>query len=314
MKDIKEPLIILVVFFLLLGFAYNPLKNAMITKGEIRGDSISSIGTTEKTPAYNSNKETSASQNLKETESTIKQLGQSLDSAKAESKRSPYSNKIRMSNVVGLNNTNPDMEYISLSTSLDKNETVKITGWYLKSEVTGYGVVIGGASLLPFPFNKKEDDIILQRNDRVYLTKGFSPVGISFRTNKCTGYFEENRTFIPSLAIQCPLPKNENLPNFSNNYDSNEACLDVIDRIPKCSTRDSAFLRDLPDTVPSSCKTYITAKVNYNTCVSNHFSDTDFPGNEYRVYFNKFGPLWRERSDKITLYDSNNLVVDSVSY
>jgi hypothetical protein len=299
MKDAKEPFIILLVLFVLVGLAYGPAKKARLNSGS-DSNSSSSIGT-------------SGSPN-KSSEEDIKRLEENLNKEIGKEKHSPYYDKIRMSSISGLHGTDPSKEYVILSTNLKKNETVKITGWYLKSEITGYYAVIGKSALLPFPFAKTESDVFLQQKDRVILTKGFSPINISFRTNKCTGYFEEDRTFTPSLSLQCPRPKDEDLPTFSSDYDRNDECVNIIERISRCTTVDSEFIRDLPDTVPSACKTYITTQINYNTCVALHFNDVDFPGNEYRLYLNKFGPLWRKTHDKINLHDENGLIVDTVSY
>ena len=279
MKDIKEPFIILLVLFVLLGLAYGSPKKARLNNS---GDSQNT---------------SSISENKKKAEG-----------------HSPYSGKISMSNISGLYGDDPNQEYIYISSNLDEKETAKITGWYLKSEITGYFVIIGKAALLPFPSTKTESDIFLQNGDRVYLTKGFSPIGISFRTNRCIGYFEENRTFVPSLSLDCPRPEKEKLPQFSSDFDRNDECLNIIERLPRCTTVNSQFIRNLPDTVSSACKTYITTQINYNSCVASHFNDTDFADDEYRVYLNKFGPLWRKTHDKINLYDQNNLVVDTVSY
>ncbi|KKP80075.1 MAG: hypothetical protein UR80_C0039G0014, partial [Parcubacteria group bacterium GW2011_GWB1_35_5] len=70
----------------------------------------------------------------------------------------------------------------------------------------------------------------------------------------------------------------------------------------------------LPDTISLACKNYITTQINYNTCVATHLGDTDFPGNQYRIYLNKFGPLWRTTHDTINLYDENGLIVDTIDY
>ena len=312
MKDTKEPALILLVLFILIGLAYSSPKSTSLNKGGSTGNTTSSIGATDNRLGYSANK--NVAEEIKNTEEDIKKLEKNISEAAEKNKRSPYYRKIMMSSISGLYGDNPDREYISLSTNLDKTETVKITGWYLRSEVTGYYVSIGKAALLPFPFTKTESDIVLQKGDRVYLTKGFSPIGISFRTNKCTGFFEENRTFIPSLSLQCPRPIDEKLPGFSNVYDRNDECITLIERIPRCRTRDSEFIRDLSDTVSESCKIYITTQINYNTCVALHFSDTDFPGNEYRLYLNKFGPLWRQMHDTINLHDESGLVVDTISY
>ena len=64
-----------------------------------------------------------------------------------------------MSNISGLYGDDPNQEYIYISSNLDEKETAKITGWYLKSEITGYFVIIGKAALLPFPSTKTESDI-----------------------------------------------------------------------------------------------------------------------------------------------------------
>jgi len=308
----KEPFLILLILFVFLGLAYSPLKKSSLNTKK-NTESSATIGTNkETTTTYSNNKD--IAKEIKNTEEAIKKLEKNINEEIAKSKQSPYYNKITVSNISGLRNNDPNKEYLSISTRLEKNETVKITGWYLKSEITGYYAIIGGAALLPFPFTKTESNIILQNGDRVYLTKGFSPIGISFRTNKCTGYFEENRTFTPSLSLQCPRPKDEKLPTFSNVYDRNDECIKIIDRIQRCTTKNSEFIRSLPDTVPSACKTYITTQINYNSCVAKHFGDTDFPGKEYRVYLNKFGPLWRPSHDTINLHDENGLIVDTISY
>jgi len=180
--------------------------------------------------------------------------------------------------------------------------------------MTGNSVAIPGAELLPFPQTRTATNIILKQGDRVYVNKGFSPVGISFRTNKCTGYFTENRTFVPGIPMQCPSAKDENLPRFSSDYDLNNDCLNTIAEIPQCTTVSNTFIRDLPDNVVQSCKDYMTTQINYNECVTSHENDADFAGNEYHIYLNMLGPLWRTRSDKIDLYDQDGLMVDTISY
>lgn len=307
----KEPLLILLGLVVLTGFIYGPMKNANLGKSGSAGNTTSSIGTTNN---LGSSVNKNAAEEIKKTADEIKKLEKNVNEAGEKNKRSPYHGKVTMSGISGLQGSDPDREYIFIYTNLGGTETIKITGWYLKSEVTGYYATIGKAALLPFPFSKTESNVVLEKGDKVYLTKGFSPIGISFRTNKCTGYFEENRTFVPSLPLQCPLPKDEVLPRFSDVYDRNDECLDLIERIPRCTTRDSKYIRGLPDTVPSSCETYMTTQVNYNFCVARHFSDIDFPGNEYRLYLNKFGPLWRKTHDTINLYDENGLIVSTISY
>lgn len=304
MKE-NEPLIILIVVIVIAGFIYGPIKNKSLSKPEQATAPTRNL-------EYSNNKD--VLDKIKETEKDINDIKEKIDDEISKSKRSPYYGKVYLSNISNLNDPEPNREYMKLSTNLDDKEILTITGWYLKSEITGKYVIIGGASLLPFPFKKTESPIKIQDGDSVYLTKGFSPIGISFRTNKCTGYFEENREFTPNLPMQCPTARNEKLPTFSNIEDRNQECLDILYSIPRCSTRGSAFTRNFADTVPQSCKTYIETQINYESCVAKHFGDTDFPGNEYRVYFNKFGPLWQKNNDTINLYDENGLIIDTIKY
>lgn len=309
MKE-PSPILILIVIFVILGLAYSPLKKQNQNN---RGfwNSSSSIQN-QSSPVSNSNQD--LVENIKDVEEEIKRLEENITKKIEESKRSPFYEKIRISNISGIYNNNPNEQYLYLYTNLDKDETVNITGWYLKSEVTGYYATIGKASLLPFPFTKNESDIILKKGDRAIINKGFSPIGISFRTNKCTGFFEENRTFYPSLPLKCPLPINEKLPKFSTIPEREDECLDLIERVRRCETVNQQYLRDLPDTVTSSCKNYLSTQINYNSCVARHFGDTDFPGNEYRIFLNRFGALWKEKREKINLHDRNGLIVDTISY
>lgn len=316
MKD-KTPIFIVLFLIIIIGLVFSPAKKGIEKQKEERRVS-SSVGKKEEikssstTSGFTPNKV--IAKDIKEAEEQIKRLEENIAKADTPGKKSPYADKIRMSNLAGARSNDPSKQYVTLSTRLGKTETVNITGWYLKSEVTGYYAMIGKASLLPFPFTKSENDIVLQQGDRAVLVKGFSPIGISFRTNICTGFFEENRTFTPSLPLRCPLPEDEVLPKFSNDLDRNDECIKIIERIPRCVTKGNEFVRDLADTVPESCKTYIRTQINYNSCVARHFSDTSFPGNEYRVYLNKFGTLWRTDKEKISLYDQNGLVVDTISY
>jgi hypothetical protein len=323
MGEDKDVILIMIGLFVLFGLAYGPIKNSVNNqtgqRQNIFGSSLITTPTTSQGDTSNNAGNTNISQrdvaqNIQEIERSIEKIEQDLEKKIEESKRSPYYGKIRMSNVVNLNNTDPNREYIRLSTYLGEKETLKVTGWYLKSEKTGNFATIGKATMLPFPFTKNDTDIILKSNDSLTINKGFSPIGVSFRTNICTGYFEENRTFTPSLPMQCPRPVDEDLPNFSSIPERDDECADIIKRIPICTTVGNEFIRELPDTVTNSCKAYLQTNINYNSCVAKHFGDTKFPGNEYRVYLNTFRQLWKKDREKINLHDENGLIVDTISY
>lgn len=315
MKD--SPILWIIGGIIVLGFVFNPLKNGLKNNGGSlfkSSPSFAQLSNSQSESDLNNSSAKEVEDEIKKTESKINDLSRDIQKETGQSRRSPYYGKISVSGITGLWQNNPSQEYLTLTANLKSNEEIKITGWYLKSAVTGYYAIIPGASMLPFPFGPDQSDVALRQGDKAVLTKGFSPIGISFRTNKCTGYFEENRTFYPSLYLKCPLPKDEKLPLFSSDLDRNDECLNIIEKIPRCATVNSEYLRDLPDTVTNSCKTYLSTQINYNVCVSTHFGDTDFPGNEYRLYFNKLNALWRTSHDTIDLYDENNLIVATIKY
>ncbi len=286
----KDAIFILVIIFILGGLAYGPAKEAAKNN----------------TGTQNNN---NSSYTLIEAQNT-----RSADTNQTKSTESPFAGKITLSQILNRNNPDPSYEYIILYTHLNKGEFLDITGWYFKSQVSGYAVSIGKGSLIPYPNTKNDSDIVLQSGDTAYVVKGFSPIGISFRTNKCTGYFEQDRTFVPNILLSCPRPSEEKLPTFSSNLDENEACVKEIENLQYCIVPNSRYLKDLPDTIDSACKNYIATKINYNTCVANHEGEVSFLGNQYYIYLNKFGPLWRTGHDTINLYDKNGLVVDTIEY
>src|SRR3989344_7277116 len=244
--DTKGTIGLIIGVFILIGLAYSPLKkNFDNNKKEASANSGRSSISTSKEENYSSNKDTA--KEIEEAEKRIEKLEKEVEKKIEESKRSPYYDKIKTSRISGLGNKDPSREYITISTSLKAGEKVNITGWYFKSEVTGYFAIIGKAALLPFPFTRIESDVILEKGDKAYIVKGFSPIGISFRTNICTGYFEEHTDFTPSLQKSCPKASDEELPNFSSVYDRNDECIDLMERIPRCTTKGNEYFRDLPD-------------------------------------------------------------------
>ena len=296
MEDNKEAIFIILGLFIIIGLAWEPMRN-------YKGSQLSPNffpASTSTTSVYDYNNYNS-------------NLGSSADT---DPSISPYKGKVTMSYIAGLNNPDPSQEYIPLYTNLGAGEKVDITGWKIQSSRTGNWVKIGKASLLPLPPSKEQSsDVVVRQGDVVYLVKGFSPVGVSFRNNKCTGYLAEDREFYPSMSRDCPRTINENLPSFSTNLDRDDECRALIERIPACTTPERyTNFKKLPDTISSSCKDYLKTQVNYNTCVAKHSSDTDFQGKTWYVYFNLFGPLWRSKTEKITLYDNNGLEVSSYSY
>lgn len=207
--------------------------------------------------------------------------------------------------------TNPDKEYIEIKADKKNKSPMKITGWKLKGK-TGLDLAIGkGISYIyPDVANQPQGDIYLKPGEKAIVITGESPLGTSFKLNKCAGYFEQFHTFDPDLDTECPLLRDEELPSNLNNDDQ---CLDYIDRVSSCQTVVSIPYK-YSFKLSSSCQDYVMQNANYKTCIEKHKDDDDFYLPEWRVYLNRSEELWKKKRETITLYDDKNNIIDSKSY
>lgn len=197
-------------------------------------------------------------------------------------------------------------EYVEIRASSINKEPINISNWTLENQ-NRIKVKIGQASQLPFLGEiNQQQDILLNPGDQAVIITGQSPIGTSFRINKCIGYLSQMQDFIPILPRNCPDPvKDEMLPASLDNK-----CIDYIDREFELCT----IYITLPTALSSSCKEYINERLNYNGCARWHKRDSDFYKPEYRVYLKRSSELWNNGHEKIILYDENGGIIDWSSY
>lgn len=200
--------------------------------------------------------------------------------------------------------TDPQKEYLGIRASPQNDSPLRITGWALEGK-QGLDIAIGQGTYLIYSAQiNPQEDIFLYPEEKTFIITGESPVGTSFRLNKCTGYFEQFKDFYPSLPKECPYPKDEDLP-----ANLNDKCLDYIEGLPRCEA-----VISIPWNLSSACQDYINEKINYNTCVELHKNDPDFYKQEWRIYLGRGEELWKEKRESIILTDQNNKIIDWVSY
>jgi len=217
---------------------------------------------------------------------------------------SPYQSKVNLETVYGTRNQDPKQQYLEIIASSQNGKPIDITGLALAGK-NGFNIKIGQATYLPYSAQvNPQEDIFLKPGEKAYVITGESPIGASFRLNKCTGYFSQFQTFYPDLLQDCPRPINENLPSGLN-----DDCLDYLERLPVCRMQIS-----VPPGLQNACQTYINEKINYNACVETHKNDSDFYKPEWRIYLNRKEPLWKSQRETIILQDQNGGIIDWVSY
>lgn len=197
-------------------------------------------------------------------------------------------------------------EYLTI-TVRSGTSGVPITNWKLKNS-KGEEFKIGKGTRLVFSSQvNPQEDIVLKGREKAVIITGRSPVGTSFRTNICVGYFEQFQDFVPPLRENCPRPINE------SNLQSaglNDICLNYIERLSVCRIP----LSQKPLNLNNECLNFIEENVNYNACVNEHKADSDFNGDTWMIYLNKDEEIWKQQREVITIYDQNGKLVDSASY
>ncbi len=199
-------------------------------------------------------------------------------------------------------------EYVRISVSGSLPEKVLISGMSLYSPITGKTAIIGGANPLPRVGEVNMEPLLwAEPGDILYVNTASSPIGVSFRTNLCTGYLAQYQIFRPSMKENCPAGDDEaTYLKTSLVFDS--ACMNELSKINSCEVTNNLSKMGV------LCQSFVRANLNYNACLTNHFKDTNFPKREWYVYLRKTEELWKNDDEIIKLVDSEKKTIDSVSY
>jgi hypothetical protein len=224
---------------------------------------------------------------------------------------SPYRNIVRMSHYIsGAGSADPGNEYIEISVAQNAGFPIDISGWALSSDVTGNIVSIPKGTEVPASGTiNAAENIVLTPGTRAMLISGRSPIGASFRENKCIGYFSTFQKFSPPLPQNCPTPSDELSSLYGAGYIRDVACIDYVNKLSRCQVALSP-----PVTVSGACQNFMVQYLNYNGCVTAHRNDSDFLGDTWRVYLGRTSPLWRANREVVKLLDINRKTVDAFSY
>ncbi|MCR4311527.1 MAG: hypothetical protein NUV54_03125 [Candidatus Taylorbacteria bacterium] len=199
-------------------------------------------------------------------------------------------------------------EYIIVKANKVNTEKVLLTGLRLESSASGRGSAIPKGVHLPFQNQINVEELIyLLPGETAYIITGRSPLGSSFQLNRCTGFYTQYQTFSPQLPSRCPSPSSEPLTPPLNQY--NDLCLDYISSLSSCR-----IVTKFPANISPECQRYITTEINYTKCVDHHKNEAGFYDPEWRVYLNRDDILWKSKRELIHLIDSNNRVIDAVTY
>lgn len=254
---------------------------------------------------------------LRRIEDEVEMIKTAVDEALEEPNRSPYYELVRLSSGNATAEVRNE-EYLVLDVDDDTDSLVDVTGWTLKSLVSGRGGKIGkGVATLDEdrPWYGEKDILLAAGDEAIITTGGAAGIRTSFLTNKCMGYFDYDR-FTPEISSVCPLIQDEDLERFDlayNDFDHErdyDACMDAIEDVGSCEV-----VRSPDSDLEDACRDFIRDYSNYDGCVELHKDDADFYGDEWRIFLNSTrNDLWRKEREAIGLFDRDGKVVDVVRY
>ena len=238
------------------------------------------------------------------------------DQLSLESKRvkmfgnpSPHVGKIAFSSNAATE-TDPSQEYLYIHNA--SSESISLSGWSLQSVYSPGRIPIPQAApiLVTGSVNALEP-VILRSGGSAFLVSAPSPVGASFRENKCTGYLAQFQEFTPPLNQNCPEPASLLPVSESALRTFGDTCIDYVRGIAVCTFPTSS---EVPASITPACRAFVLNNFSYNGCVATHSAESDFGSDIWRVYLGSRADLWRDTHDVIRLLDETGRTVDVLTY
>lgn len=224
---------------------------------------------------------------------------------------SPYRRTITLNHSVsGAGSPDPANEYLEVYVPQNAEVPVSLSGWKLVSDASESSATISKGTAVPISGTINDaEDIVLAPGDRALIISGRSPIGSSFRENKCIGYFSSFQQFYPSLPQNCPVPSDELISFYGTGYIRDGSCIEYVNTLSRCQVMLSP-----PVSLSNTCQNFMVKYLNYNGCVEAHRKDADFDGTTWRIYLGRTAPMWRTKHEIVKLLDTNGKTVDAFSY
>ena len=226
----------------------------------------------------------------------------------SEEDLSPFYKKVRISSVVKPSPTNYSARSgFTLTAECSNKEPISITGWRVRGNGNGEVFVPKGLIDYGLSGGGREGDIVLNPCEYAVFYNTQSPVNRNFRLSKCTGYLNNNFTFIPSLPKNCPIP-----------FDRGEIitfpgeCQSFLLSVRSCNTIEPNERNRFSGPNNTGCL-QIMDRFTYGYCYNSLRNKPDFFSSEWRVWLGRHAPFDSEH-DRILIFDNNGLLVNEYIY
>lgn len=216
-----------------------------------------------------------------------------------------YNRWIKFIPGASLKESYPEKEYVEIDVVQPNLSGADATKWVLENSL-GEKTTLGEASILPVSGKINETTALkVKAGDHLIVSTGRSPIGVSFRVNKCSSYLEQFQDFVPPIPGECPPI------GYEKDFNSlDRDCHIFLQGIHACE----ANTRTVPPEMSVNCKTFMNTAVNYSGCVAIHKNDPDFYKKDWRIFLGKEKELWAQLHDTVMLLDEKGKLIDSVKY
>ncbi len=218
-----------------------------------------------------------------------------------------------MNSIAGAKESDIQKEYLEIDAGSSNKTAINISGLILRGSgfgITDYGISeeipkVAKLPIMGVPYIT--DDLEVTAGGQVIVSSGKSPIGESFQVNICSGYLGQFQTFTPALRNDCPEPL---VALESSSANAELSCRTFVATLPRCQAYGGSFPSDLS----SDCKLFVTEKLNYNSCVSDHNRESNFYLPEWRVFLGRTSELWKNKGETIRLMNENGATIDALVY
>ena len=230
-----------------------------------------------------------------------------------KSSTSTYAGKVKISSIRTQTLSAPSL--ITLSTYLQQNEKVDITGWKFETKIGSFLIPKGMELINPSAPALNLQDIMVKSGDVIFLSSNPNPFlerDKNFRPNKCMGYLSGSRNFTLPLPQSCPQLNSSQSPSSISYW-----CNQYINTLGNCKAQTSEGLAQYGLLDDSACISYLDANLNYGGCFLSRQKDQDFSSNQWHIYLDRKDKEifpWNNTFDTLYLKDKNGLFIDKYEF
>ncbi len=216
----------------------------------------------------------------------------------------------------GLGVTDKEDEYITINALASNTNNINISGWSLQSMITGVRVYIQDAvDDVQMHTVNPTYEIELEPEQKAIINTIASPIGVSFKTNICTGYLGQFQEFEPGLEKNCPTPSEQMQPTISNIQLLGGECIEFATMLEPCTYLTTEIIDDSDVNASKACIEYLRTELTYTSCSARNSKATNYKDNaHWRIFLNQPATLWSMDYEVIRLLDEAGRTVSVYTY